>query len=221
MCSSDLDVMLREEAFVRLAPQPRLALETVLVRLIQVPAPATIDALIAKLDTLRCSMAEGPARVAFASPQTLPAESVCVAETSADVPPPVEKRPEPDQAPIQERLLAAIGQHHPQLSGVLPQCRVAQVDQDQIVIEFQGNGFQAGLLQRAQEAIEALCREQLGRALGLVIRTAAGEVTGSRRRAQDRNLIKKEALHHPLVDEAIKLFEGRVVEVRIPEGELP
>ena len=219
--SQTLDVMLREDAFVRLAPQPRLALETVLVRLVQVPPPLTIDALVAKLDALRQPMAGDSARTVSASATVPPAETVVVAgeeKTAAG-----DGRPDSPGAgeeTVEQRLLAAIGRHHPKLSGVLPKCRVTQLEQDRITLEVQGNGFQTELIQRERRAIEALCRNELGRELSLVIHAAASGPSGKSRRGQNRNLVKQEALSHPLVAEAVEIFDGQVVDVRaLQEGE--
>ncbi len=218
--SQTLDVMLREEAFVRLAPQPRLALETVLVRLVQVPPPLTIDALVAKLDALRHPVAGDSAPAVFAPAQSARVESIAAAEDVAGGDAQREVSPTPAKASMEQRLLEAIGQHHPKLSGVLPHCRVTGIDQKRITLEVQGNGFQTELIQRERQAIEALCRDELGRELSLVVHAAASGPSGKSRRGQNRNLVKQEALSHPLVAEAVEIFDGQVVDVRaLQEGE--
>ena len=217
--SQTLDVMLREEAFVRLAPQPRLALETVLVRLVQVPPPLTIDALVAKLDALRHPLAGDPAGTVFSSAQSMSAESAAVAEKISGANGQGGLSSGVGEMPIEQRLLAAIGANHPKLSGVLPHCRVTETDPDRLTLEVQGNGFQTELIQREHRAIEALCRNELGRSLTLVIHAVESESPGKSRRGQNRNLVKQEVSRHPLVQEAIEIFEGQVVDVRVLEGE--
>ncbi|MEE4609425.1 MAG: DNA polymerase III subunit gamma/tau, partial [Desulfobacteraceae bacterium] len=152
--SQTLDFLLREDSFVRLAPQPRLAVETVLARLVQVPPPLTIDALVAKLDALR---GQSPDRQTSApEPAGTPSPTASAA-------------PEAVEAPVEERLFDRIRQNHPKLAGVLAHCRIKAVNAADLVMEVCGNGFHSGLLEKNTEAIEAVCSQVLGRSLKLVL----------------------------------------------------
>ena len=224
--SQTLDVLLREEAFVRLAPQPRLALETVLVRMTQVPPPLTIDALVAKLDKLQTRLPTGAAESGEASGETAAKGSAdegappdqCPGERPATVARDAVKAPDKS---IEARLFDAIAKRHPKLSGALPLCRVAALDDRRITIEVRGNGFQTDLMRRDQQAIETVCREVLGRDIEVTLDAVVQETAENVRKHQHRNLVKQEAIQHPLVAEAIKIFDGRVVDVHPLEGDLP
>jgi DNA polymerase-3 subunit gamma/tau len=202
--SQTLDVLLREEAFVRLAPQPRLALETVLVRMTQVPPPLTIDALVAKLDKLQTRLPSGAEAPGEDSGETEARDAVKA----------------PDES-IEARLFGAIAERHPKLSGALPLCRVAALDDRRITIEVRGNGFQTDLMRRDRHAIETVCREVLGRDIEVTLDAEVQEAAENARKHQHRNLVKQEAIQHPLVAEAIEIFDGRVVDVHSLEGEPP
>jgi DNA polymerase-3 subunit gamma/tau len=94
-----------------------------------------------------------------------------------------------------------------------------------VVLEVGGNGFHAGLLQKNTAAIEAVCGEVLGRNIRLVLEAPSRPVEDSARLRQRRHTIRQEALGHPLVSEAIELFNGQVMDVRVleaePQGDTP
>ena len=206
--SQTLDFLLREDSFVRLAPQPRLAVETVLARLVQVPPPLTIDALVAKLDALR-----GQSPDCQAAPPTPPEPAEASPATASAAPAAVD-------GPVEARLFDRIRQNHPKLAGVLAHCRIKTVTAADLVMEVGGNGFHAGLLEKNTRAIEAVCCQVLGRSLKLVLETPPRDNSDNNaRQRQRRNAIKQEALGHPLVSEAIELFNGQVMDVRVLEAE--
>jgi DNA polymerase-3 subunit gamma/tau len=226
LLSQTLDFLLREDSFVRLAPQPRLAVETVLARLVQVPPPLTIDALVAKLDTLR---GQCPQEQALAPPHppagTEPTEATEVSAIAEPTPAGDDAMAEPDDGPVETRLFHRIRQSHPNLAGVLDQCRIKAINAADVVLEVGGNGFHAGLLQKNTAAIEAVCGEVLGRNIRLVLEAPSRPVEDSARLRQRRHTIRQEALGHPLVSEAIELFNGQVMDVRVleaePQGDTP
>ena len=107
-----------------------------------------------------------------------------------------------------------------ELAGVLAHCRIKAVNAADLVMEVGGNGFHAGLLRKNTEAIEAVCGQVLGRRLKLVLETPPrNRSDDSARQRRRRNAIKQEALGHPLVSEAIELFNGQVMDVRVLEAE--
>ena len=218
--SQTLDFLLREDSFVRLAPQPRLAVETVLARLVQVPPPLTIDALVAGLDALRSQCARGQA-----PPPPNPPAAVASAPATEPTPTVSHAAPENVDSPVETRLLDQIRLIHPKLAGVLAHCRIKAINAADVVFEVGGNGFHAGLLQKNTAAIEAVCGQVLGRNLKLVLESPPRPADDSARLRQRRNTIKQEALGHPLVSEAIELFNGQVMDVRVleadPQGDDP
>ena len=221
--SQTLDVLLREDAFVRLAPQPRLAVETVLVRLLQVPPPLTIDALVARLDTLRNLIPDGGSSAVAPAPQAVPPPEGLTVPAAVEIhPAPSAEVGSPATAgadSVEQRLFDEIRRRHPKLGGALTHCRLAAIDDARITVEVRGSGFQAGLMQRNHPAIEAVCRDLLGKDRVLTLDVTAQASSDGARQRQYRNLVKQEALNHPLVSEAIEIFDGRVVDVRILEGE--
>lgn len=58
-----LDILFKEESFIRLSSQPKLALEMAFIRMFQTKPVLPIDALIEKLDLLKKGMGEHPANV--------------------------------------------------------------------------------------------------------------------------------------------------------------
>jgi DNA polymerase-3 subunit gamma/tau len=214
--SQTLDFLLREDSFVRLAPQSRLAVETVLARLVQVPPPLTIDALVAGLDTLRSQMGivPGPlstppsAQPASVKEPTPPAGEDTTAKEDTSI-----------EAPVEKRLFDRIRQAHPTLAGVLPNCRVTDITGSQVTLEVRGNGFITGLMKKNHPGIEAVCSEVFGRNVTLFLDAPAPAPADTARQRQPGNAIKQPAVDHPLVSEAMEIFNGQVMAVRVLKEE--
>ncbi len=206
--SQTLDFLLREDAFVRYAPQPRLAVETVLARLVQTPPPLTIDTLVAKLDLLRGRMPDPSCPADAPAPPALEAAPPPRGET--------ESGPGPGDSP-ETRLFDRIRQDHPKLAGALSHCRITSVGPTEATLTVSGNGFAATLIEKNSREIGALCREVLACDLVLELSAPAPSAQDGLRQRRERNAIKQEALGHPMVAEAIELFNGQVVDVRVLE----
>ena len=86
---------------------------------------------------------------------------------------------------------------------------------DQLQLEVNGNGFHLGIIQRPEnlEIIEKVCSDVLARELHITI-TACSEPDDHIQKKKLAERSKNEALNHPLVTDALEIFNGRVVEVK-------
>ena len=218
--------LFREEASIRLSSDPKLALEMAFIRLDQMKPALPIDELIDKLDQLRQELHNSPAGFG---------------EQKADVkPPPLEPRPQRkdqhlDLDPTPEpsaaaddtlddldatwsRLYEIICQKNPSLGASLSKCRLKQVTADHIEIEVSDNGFTLNMLQREKNktALKMECAAYFGEEKDIRL-TSSSEPDDEhpKKKSQNEHLLKQKALSHPLVADAIEIFSGKLIDVKI------
>jgi DNA polymerase-3 subunit gamma/tau len=218
------DQLFREEASIRLSSDPKLALEMAFIRLDQMKPALPIDVLIDKLDLLRQEIHNSPGGPAE---QKLKAKSPSLEsgqqrkEGHADSP------PEPpaaahdtlnDLGATWGRLYEIISKQNPSLGANLSRCRLKQVAADHIEIEVRDNGFTFNMLQREKNksVLRKICAAYFGEEKDIML-TSSSERDDERpkKKSQNDHHRKQKALSHPLVADAIEIFNGKLIDVKI------
>jgi DNA polymerase-3 subunit gamma/tau len=219
------DLLFREEANVRFSAQPRLVLEMMFIRIGQVQPALSIDELIGKLDRLRTELAgsgsespSGGSGGGRSGPAPAAGSSVGSAGDSGSGPAPGGGRGAAGHSDLWERLVEQISAAHPVLGTSLKQGgRLHRLDENRFEIEVQGNGFSRNLVNRRKNR-DILC-QALGQLLGtpveVSVKSAGGENQQKVNKKQEIEKLKKEALHHPLVADAVEIFDGKIVDVEL------
>jgi DNA polymerase-3 subunit gamma/tau len=219
------DQLFREEASIRLSSDTRLALEMAFIRLDQMKPALPIDVLIDKLDLLRQEIRNSPGGG--------------LAEQKPDVkPPPLEPGqqredehldPKPEQpaaaddkldnlAATWSRLYDIISQKNPSLGASLSKCRLKQISADHIEIEVSDNGFTLNMLQREKNmtVLKKISAAYFGEEKDITL-TSSSEPDDERpkKKSPNNSFLKQKALGHPLVADAIEIFSGKLIDVKI------
>jgi DNA polymerase-3 subunit gamma/tau len=215
------ELLLREEGALKYAAQPKLVLEMAFVRMLQAAPVLPIEALIAKIDGLRNGLAEPPAGTPPAQ-SAVPRQEVRATPAPPSPPPATpaaETHHEPDESLAQswQHVLQKLSGRDPALKAVLAAGDLLRVDETVVEIQLCGSTFSLDRVRRKESIalIEALCSEYFGGPRKLVLRTQEQARDDEREKQREAARLKHEALHHPLVSEAIEVFDGRVVEVKI------
>lgn len=226
------DYLFREEASIRLSSDPKLALEMAFIRLHQMKPALPIDVLIDKLDLLRQEihnspgggLAEQKPDVKSPSPES---EQQLENGHLDSTPDPSPSAPEPPTAADDtlkdldatwSRLYGIISQKNPSLGANLSRCRLKQVSADHIEIEVCGNGFTLNMLQRDKNKaiLKKICTAYFGEEKNVVLTTSSEPDDESpKKKSQNDHLLKQKALSHPLVADAIEIFKGKLIDVKI------
>ena len=200
-------------------------------RLLQAKPTLTIETLIEKLDTLRRQIEDSPAD---SVPQPADIKRPPTDRVGADVAKsePLDDRPTTRanvdavaaaetlfSANLQQdwkKIQAAIATDHPSLAANLQKCRPRRVADGRLEIEVGGNGFTHSMIKKSKnlDIIRNVCRETFGRAVEIVLDTVA-ETSDSAVKKKEENQLRNEAMSHPLVAEAVKIFNGEVLGVTI------
>ncbi len=227
------DLLFREELNVRLSPQPKLALEMALIRLLHVKPALPIDVLIDKLDDLRQrilpssqrpEIAERPAMESnpdedlSGHSRMLPSSGESKKEpmrTDAAAVPPLSG---PAETPVEiwRHILELIARHSPSLAANLSKCQIKAIADQTIEIEVPGNGFTLNMIQREKNmaVLTKICEDILGRRHEIQF-TANSTLEDNTRKKKTANRLKQKAISHPLVADAIEIFNGKVIDVKI------
>ena len=220
------DLLFKEEVTVRLSSQPRLAIEMVFLRLLQVPPALPIDALIEKLDRLQSEIAKAPTAAATpGGPGSSVSANRCRSGKGAGDRPKtatVEKaakslpeNPVENSEKAWARFLQTVSEKHPSLGPSLTRGRLKRFTGEKMVIEITGNGFTVNMVRKNMEAIKKICRDLFGTGMDVSLEVVqnSNESRLGKKTAESR--AKQEALNHPLVADALEIFDGKVVDVKI------
>jgi DNA polymerase-3 subunit gamma/tau len=196
------------------------------VRMLQAAPVLPIETLIAKIDQLRHELAEMP--VESSAPQSaLPPGEL---DPTAAVPVSLPAAPEPavsaaaagcdpneSLAQSWQRLLQKLSGRDPALKAVLGTGDLLRVDETVVEIELRGAAFSLDRVRRKESIalIEAVCSDYFGGPRKLVLKVTEQARDNEREKQREAARLKHEALHHPLVADAIEVFEGEVLDVKI------
>ena len=172
----------------------------------------------------RGTASEKVSEPAPAPPPESPPESPPVSRPAApavppQAPPEGEKGYEPDEslAKSWDRLLKKLAVRDPSLKAVLGNSELLRVDEEVVEIELRGSKFTLDRVRRKESIalIEAVCSDYFGTPRKLAIKVKEQARTDEREKQREAARLKQEALNHPLVADAIEVFEGKVVDVKI------
>jgi DNA polymerase-3 subunit gamma/tau len=229
-----LEILFREEPAVRLSPQPKLALEMAFFRVLQAQPALSINTLIQKLEDLRREVG-GPS-----SPSGNTSGNCPPSPPAASAPPPSEGQegrdaqgPVPAAAPppvsgtgpgaagsldaAWQRVIDIIARQQPSLVANLKKCSLRGVGSGRLEIVPPANHYASGMLRRDKHAalLKKVCAEVFGGAVDIVI-AAGGECGMNPREKRERNhTLMQQTLNHPLIADAIEIFNGKLVDVQI------
>jgi DNA polymerase-3 subunit gamma/tau len=217
------DLLFREEASIRFSVQPRLVLEMMFIRLGQVPPALSIDELIGRLDRLRTELAGGGSSAPSNSPGgSRPGPAPAAGSEAGPAGkegggPSADGGREAAGSPdLWEQLVEQIAAAHPALGTSLKQGgRLHRLDENRFEIEVLGNGFSRNLVKRRKnrDILRQALAQLLGGPVEVSVKAADGEEKPKMRKKQEIEKLKKEALHHPLVADAVEIFDGKIIDV--------
>jgi DNA polymerase-3 subunit gamma/tau len=229
------DLLFKQEPVIRLSPQPKTALEITLIRILQAGPTLPIDALIDKLDDLRREIGSA---VPAPSPAVIP-EHISYAETAAPthqselstakpVPPHLKgesmppaaaaEKPIVSESPASEpwkRIIETISSQNPSFAVNLAKCTLKKLADGTLEIDAPGNGFTLTMIQREKNMaiLRKVCEEILGGCVDIKIEVSNDKSANHPQKKSTE--LRDKAVNHPLVAEAIDIFDGHLVDVKV------
>jgi DNA polymerase-3 subunit gamma/tau len=228
-------ILAEEMPAIKFAANPKLAFETVLLRILESRPALPVEALIEKLELLREEVSRGtpgvapaavasaaaPAQTEAAAPAIKePAAAFEAAQPAGNTPVPAGVGDGEDPAATWKRLLDIIYHKYPALGGALANAKLSDVTGQQVTLEVPGSQFNINRLRKKENStrLEKVCRDFFQRPVKVVLKAdVAGQQESSTQKKLD-NKRKQDVLSHPLIEDAIEIFQGEVVEVRSLNG---
>ncbi len=226
------DYLYREEVSIRLSADAKLALEMAFIRMDQIKPALPIDVLIDKLDDLRqefysrpgTELSDRKADVESEMHAPKPAAERGHSDSAADPAPASPKTPAITGDALKNldltwnQLYEIIAQKNPSLGASLSKCRLKQVTADSIEIEVRANGFTLNMLQREKNmaVLKRICTQYFGKDIDVLLSCHPETDDGSpKKKSQNDNVLKQRALSHPLVSDAIEIFNAKLIDVKL------
>jgi len=221
------DLFFMEEMTIGKSSQPKLALEMVFVRLLQIKPVLPIDVLIEKLDGLRKDIYETPtvdrdtvSPAAARGEQTNSQVSLKEATGTAESTNPFETvafETNGDLDKTWHKLFSTFSEKHPSLAANLKDSTLKKLTDRSLEIEVSGNGFNISMIRRTKnmDIIKKVCNDFFGKEMDVRITVKENSNKDNQREKGLKDRLKKEALSHPLVADAVEIFDGRAVEVKV------
>jgi DNA polymerase-3 subunit gamma/tau len=215
-----LDVLTRTEGELRVTPDPRVTLELALLKLVQLRRLLPFTELVAKVERL----AGGPAP-ALPAPRPTGAPGRAAAQPAPSPPPPrgadaeaPPPAPEPDPSdPAGAILVKMLGlcEKRPSLAQPLRRTE-ARLEGANLVLKVPADF--AAFANMHSDEYRDLARKAAGRTLKVLVEAGsppaeAGEAEPTEEELKQQRL-REEAEKEPAVQEALDLFDGRVVDVK-------
>jgi DNA polymerase-3 subunit gamma/tau len=242
------DLLFEAEASIRFAPQPKLALEMIFMRMLLLKPALPIDMLIEKLDHLKREFGTLPARelseaqTGYGSDGSV-AVPLAVRENvgTTDIAPEIAQRSVgseavadvesiPPAAPVAQvvskfdagddnetlwgKIIDAVARKKPSVASNMAKCRLKGVKDNTLEIEVSGNGFITKMVTKNIPAVKQACSHFFGRDMQVELCRKADVPGSGQKKPQENRQQEQDALSHPLVSDAIEIFNGTLVDVK-------
>ena len=221
------ELLFREEISILNSTQPRLAIEMVFIKMFQIKPALPIDVLIEKLDNLRKDIYEAKANSRDAenkpvfqddgeSSQTTSGEVAGTAESIEPFPaPPLDLYENIDSTWV--KLLSIFSEKYPSLAANLKYSSIKSLDHKRLEIEVNGNDFNINMVMKHKnrDIIKKVCSDFFGKDIKVIIAAKRIQKQDNQDKKSKADRLKQEALSHPLVTDALEIFNGTIVDVKI------
>ncbi|ACL03694.1 DNA polymerase III, subunits gamma and tau [Desulfatibacillum aliphaticivorans] len=147
-------------------------------------------------------------------------EAATPEEPAAPAPEPEEDEPEPPpfEGDPWKAFSKDVQEKSIMLGLTLEKCRLKEYEKGRFVLETDGAPFSRDQLNTPenQTILTGVCKSLFGRKVQFVIEEPSEEnrTAPVMNQAEKRRELEQEALNHPLVEEAVRIFGGKVVEIR-------
>lgn len=233
-----LEALFKEEPVIKLSHYPKVALEVLIVRLLQIKPILPIDTLIEKIDRLRTEIHHQPAGIPVSAPASVPersykpvqaniheqAQSVNQRFSSVHEPQTPEILPSSSDPVLPQIsvddpqgfwtcLQDVVFKTSPSLGVLLKQCQLIELTDSGLDIKLSGREYDLKQMEKKKNLLLDACRQILHKELKLNI-TAETETSQDVKVMKNKSeQISQEVFHHPLVEKTVSLFKGRVVDI--------
>ncbi len=230
-----LEMLFQAEQAITFSSQPRMTLELLFIKLFQTPPALSIDRLISGLDQLRTSPSATPKIEAVQLPkkEAVPEGPPPVSSVAAQAEKPVLSQPESsketngekteaahrnraDETKVWDLILDRMEEERPSLEAILRKSQIVHKGEDCWEIAVGGNEFSFNSVKKQSRLLKETYLDLTGRELELKLIADGADAATRQEKKKKEDQVKKNALGHPMVMEALEIFNGKIVDVKVP-----
>jgi DNA polymerase-3 subunit gamma/tau len=203
------------ESTIRFSSQPKIALEAILIKLSQAHRVSNLDQIIGRLHSLAHELGEKGPMLEDRHPKPRRQSE----ETTDQATETVKAKPYGSLRQTWQDLLSAFGRESKPLVPFLEKAELMKIGEDFLEIAVQENSFFTSRLkdERTLDIMREVCRSFFRRdmQINLLEKAEQDSQLVVRESSPKGNQLKRDALNHPVVTDALEVFNGKVVDVKI------
>ncbi len=120
-----------------------------------------------------------------------------------------------DLKPLWQELRSKICRQMPSMASPLSNCELTKLTDQEIFIKITDSKFNISLLKRKKESLIKVCCDFFRKKMDLVMEIIINSENDHKNKINQSNSFKEEAVRHPLVADAIEIFNGNIVDVKL------
>ena len=213
--------LLKGEEEIRRSSNPKLVLEMSLLRLVQLPQVMDIDTVISQVQELEQRISTGndsPAETFHSAPllgqQRESSDYSHTEEVESADPTSVD-----DSASSKWRdLVGRMREEKPALAASLERVSAREPKPDFLELDFNGHEFDYEMVKERESfgLLKQVAREIFGEGVRVSLKAGGEEIRRKQQLKTDKQRLQQQrALKHPLVTEALEIFGGEIIEVKV------
>ena len=213
--------LLRGEEEIRRSSNAKLVLEMTLLRLVQLPQVMDMDNVISQLQKLEQRIATGgqPLAEPYRKEEVLDQKKASLNYPQTEEVDTVDPKAVAD-SPLGkwQDLLEKMRQEKPALAASLERVSVREPKRDLLELDFNGHEFDYEMVKERESfgLLKKVAQEIFGGEIKISLKAIDEETRREQRGKTDRQRLRQQkALKHPLVTEALEVFGGEIVEVKV------
>lgn len=207
------------EPIIRLSDDPKLALEALFIKIAQFKPVVSFDEIVNKLNSLASRLQVGDVSYRQTGVRETPEPRRLFPPKNHEDFPRQNRASAKDLTETWQQLVSILSDRCPSLLPSLENAVLTKVDDGSLEITVKGNSFYAARLRDKTSVaeIEKACAEFFNRRMKIkVVEESSGPVRNRSQAETDRaKRLKREALSHPVVTDALEIFQGKVIDVKI------
>ena len=213
--------LLRGEEEIRRSSNAKLVLEMTLLRLVQLPQIMDMDKVISQLQKLEQRIATGGQLQAepYRREEDPSPKEEALTYTKTEEVDTVDSKVVADSPLAKwEDLLERMRQAKPALAASLERVSVRESKPDLLELDFNGHEFDYEMVKERESfgLLKQVAQEIFGGEIKISLKAGDEEIRREQRGKSDKQRLQQQkALKHPLVTEALEIFGGEIVEVKV------
>jgi DNA polymerase-3 subunit gamma/tau len=229
-------LLFNTEQQVRLANQPRLAIEMAFFKIHQITPALPIDVLIERMDNLLSDPSlqvsastiveeQTPYGTASATPAASDSSTGSADASATNAPGTSQDRPnfedaaetesQGDVADPWQRVIGQIGKAKPSIAAALSRGQLTSVSPEKFIVAIRDNEYTMNLIKKNLEMVQVICRQYADRDIKIDFADDKKGGTQVETAKQKANELRQQLLNHPLVADAVDIFSGKIEDIKI------